>query len=345
MAGPTRSRVIATDRQPMRHTSTTTRMPPAAQATRRISRALRSIPPGTPKGIRMTDRSARRSASALRILYVQPCANFGGAERQASIVIPQLAKAGIEVIPLVGPNRTICDWLADQGVSNWILSGDFPGSWPPHRGLARVVLPARYLGCQRRVASQVARIARERAVDLVFAAMPFGWMAATGAARSVGLPGVWRAGGTWIQRYERPLLKAWAHLQRPDLLVCCGDGVRRTFEPLVPAPAVVVQNGVELGKFVASQGDPLAFRPPGAGFVVGFAARLTPQKRPEDLIEMAALVARRRSDVVFLIAGEGSRRPGYEALARARGVADRVRFLGFVSDMASFYASCDLVVL
>jgi glycosyltransferase involved in cell wall biosynthesis len=45
------------------------------------------------------------------------------------------------------------------------------------------------------------------------------------------------------------------------------------------------------------------------------------------------------------VAGDGSRRPDYEALARSLGVEHMVRFVGYVPDMRSFYASVDVVVL
>ena len=45
------------------------------------------------------------------------------------------------------------------------------------------------------------------------------------------------------------------------------------------------------------------------------------------------------------MAGEGSRRPDYEALAHSLGVDHAVKFLGYVADMRAFYASCDIVVL
>jgi glycosyltransferase involved in cell wall biosynthesis len=48
---------------------------------------------------------------------------------------------------------------------------------------------------------------------------------------------------------------------------------------------------------------------------------------------------------MFLIAGEGSRRHEYEALARQLGIENNVHFLGYVADMPAFYASCDIVVL
>ena len=45
------------------------------------------------------------------------------------------------------------------------------------------------------------------------------------------------------------------------------------------------------------------------------------------------------------MAGEGSRRAHCEALIRARGLQARVHLLGYVEDVRSFYAACDIVTL
>jgi glycosyltransferase involved in cell wall biosynthesis len=83
----------------------------------------------------------------------------------------------------------------------------------------------------------------------------------------------------------------------------------------------------------------------GTGPAIGFAGRLVPQKRPEDFLAMAARIAAHHPEVRFLIAGDGSRRSGYEQLAARLGLDGRVQFLGMVRDMRAFYASCDLLVL
>ena len=61
---------------------------------------------------------------------------------------------------------------------------------------------------------------------------------------------------------------------------------------------------------------------------------------------MAPVLAR-RSDVVFLIVGEGPLRPDLEELARSLGVAHRVRMPGAVGHerMADLYNAADLVVM
>jgi glycosyltransferase involved in cell wall biosynthesis len=281
----------------------------------------------------------------MRILYLQPCASFGGAERQCATMIPRLGELGFDVLPLVGPNGLIARWLDEQGVTGTLLTLDFPGAWPPARGVARLRLPARYARCRRRIAERVDDIVRSAAIDLVFAAMPFSWAAATAVCRRAGVPIVWRAGGTVIRPLESAALAAWSRVSPPDLLLCCSQAVHDVFAPLVAAPAAVVRNGVDLAMFAPDEARAPALRPRGAPLVVGFAARLAPPKRPQDFVAMAARVARTHPEATFLVAGEGSRRARYEEMARAAGLGDRLRFLGFVGDMASFYAACDIVTL
>jgi phosphatidylinositol alpha-1,6-mannosyltransferase len=57
-----------------------------------------------------------------------------------------------------------------------------------------------------------------------------------------------------------------------------------------------------------------------------------PYKGHDVMIEALRLVRAAVPDVEWIVIGEGPLRPGLESLARSRGVADAVRFLGAVSD-------------
>ena len=76
-------------------------------------------------------------------------------------------------------------------------------------------------------------------------------------------------------------------------------------------------------------------------FVIGWAGRLTQIKRPLDLVRAAAAV----DGSVLVLAGDGELRADVEALARDLGVRDRVRLLGYVADMGSWYAAFDAFLL
>ena len=79
--------------------------------------------------------------------------------------------------------------------------------------------------------------------------------------------------------------------------------------------------------------------------VILFCAKLQPWKRPGDLLEAFAATGIPRAVLVF--AGDGPLRQTLYQRALALGIADRVRFLGFVNQSAlpAVYKASDLMVL
>ncbi len=90
----------------------------------------------------------------------------------------------------------------------------------------------------------------------------------------------------------------------------------------------------------ATPADRTALGVPHDSFLVLAMGRLHPNKGFDVLIEALAHLPH----VIVAIAGEGPERPALEALARRRGVADRVRLLGWRDDQAALLAACDLFV-
>jgi glycosyltransferase involved in cell wall biosynthesis len=101
-----------------------------------------------------------------------------------------------------------------------------------------------------------------------------------------------------------------------------------------PARAVPVSCGIDIeryqGRRVASSDRP----------TVLFVGRLDEEKRVDELLRAAALVPGLRVDLV----GDGSCRAEWELLARDLGIADRVRFRGFVpeEELLDAYAAADV---
>jgi len=91
---------------------------------------------------------------------------------------------------------------------------------------------------------------------------------------------------------------------------------------------------------------------PADAAVVLFCAKLAPWKRPMDVLEAFARVimgARNaRTGAAYLVyAGDGSLRQSLESAAKSLGVAERVRFLGFVNQslLPEVYRAADVMVL
>jgi glycosyltransferase involved in cell wall biosynthesis len=84
---------------------------------------------------------------------------------------------------------------------------------------------------------------------------------------------------------------------------------------------------------------------PEDAFVALFCAKLQPWKRPQDLLAAFAQAAGTNAYLVF--AGDGALRESLESQAKSMGIADHVRFLGFVnqSGLPETYCASDVLVL
>jgi glycosyltransferase involved in cell wall biosynthesis len=288
--------------------------------------------------------STKLMRNGIKALYLQPAPLFGGAERQAATMSALLPEFGVEVVPMVGPGNVLGDWLRERGVDRIVETRNFPGGWRKQAGFGRLTLPWRYFTCGLSAVSEITRQVEEQGIDIILASLPFAWITGSMVASRAGIPIVWRAGGTDVNLVQETALWLVTRFQVPDLLLCNGEAVLDAFGSLVPAPSEIIRNGVDADLFHPGAGDPERYRPPGARHVVGYAARLTGSKRPQDFIALAAVMKNRHPDAHFILAGDGSRRLEYETMAQDLG-ADNLSFLGFVSDMPSFYAACDALVL
>ena len=72
---------------------------------------------------------------------------------------------------------------------------------------------------------------------------------------------------------------------------------------------------------------------------------LKPQKDVSTYLQVARAVLKVHSDAIFLIAGDGDLRGELENEARALGIMDAVRFLGWRRDIPELLALCDILVL
>lgn len=89
---------------------------------------------------------------------------------------------------------------------------------------------------------------------------------------------------------------------------------------------------------------PVFSPPPPFPFTVGMMGRLSEEKNHAMCVRVAERVARLRSDVRFLIAGEGALRPAIEASVAAAGLEEQVRLLGY-TDSPSFFRRIHVAVM
>ena len=110
----------------------------------------------------------------------------------------------------------------------------------------------------------------------------------------------------------------------------------------------VVPLGLELGDLLAGPAPSAPARAalglPATGPLVGIVGRLVAIKDHETFLAMASRVAGEHPEAVFVIAGDGDLRPALEARARQL-LGERVRFLGWVTDLPVLYGALDVAVL
>ena len=127
---------------------------------------------------------------------------------------------------------------------------------------------------------------------------------------------VWMAELAVPRVYRRAAFHAISESTRDDL-------VRRGVDPEC---IEVIYPGVDAAWYCPDLGTPRAAHP---AFL--YLGRLKRYKGVEIALRALAEACRSLPDVTLDVAGQGDDRPRLEALARTLGVADRTRFLGFVS--------------
>lgn len=128
---------------------------------------------------------------------------------------------------------------------------------------------------------------------------------------------------------------------------------RATAETLVrriawrPAGRVhVLPNHVDVDRFADPAPRTVTRRAlglPGDAAVLITVGELTTRKSTDLVVRQLPRLARER-DVRLLVVGQGAEEEAWRALARDLGVADRVRFLGFRSDVPDLLAASDVLV-
>lgn len=274
----------------------------------------------------------------LLVADVDPLAVIGGGERLLAGHAGGLAALGHEVV---------------------VCSGS-PGS-PRSPDGTRVLRVGRSPGTFGRAA----RAVRSLHPDVVVGYQPASALGALRAARRLGIatayvfssawhdeyatrrPRPWRAGAALRRAVERASLRA---SDRVVVLSAYSEDRLRLAHPELEPVVRLVPGGV----------DPTRFSPDGGreaarsrlGLQDGRPTLLTvrnlvPRMGLDNLVAAMPDVARAFPEARLTVGGDGPIRPALEAQTRDLGMADRIRFVGFVPDgsLPDHYRAADLVVL
>ncbi len=111
----------------------------------------------------------------------------------------------------------------------------------------------------------------------------------------------------------------------------------------------VIHSGVDLSKFsnVQAHGTEMKNKLgiPEQTFVVGTVGRLTAIKGHRYLIEAAARILPKIPQIVFVFLGDGELMNELKMQAASAGISDKVKFLGWLPNVAEFMSTFDIFVL
>jgi len=108
-----------------------------------------------------------------------------------------------------------------------------------------------------------------------------------------------------------------------------------------PQKIFIIHNGLD---FSTASETPRPVEKEG-DIVVGIAARLTPIKNISTLLKAFAIAHEKNPRLRLKIAGIGEEENELRSLAKKLGIADRVDFVGWITDMERFFADVDINVL
>jgi glycosyltransferase involved in cell wall biosynthesis len=119
-------------------------------------------------------------------------------------------------------------------------------------------------------------------------------------------------------------------------------------ENVDPNRITVIHNGLDIERFDARREKGLSSPLPevnGAPVILHVANMNHPVKRQDDLLVALKDVRQEFSGARVFFVGDGARRAGLEAKAKAMGLEDAVHFLGYRDDVAAVYDHCTVGVL
>lgn len=278
----------------------------------------------------------------MKIVFLARSLDYGGAERQLSLLAPGLARRGHDVrVAVFYAGGPLARPLEDAGVR--VVDLEKHGRWSMGRFVPRLI-----------------RLVRGFAPDVLHGYLPVPNILC--AALKPLLPrgarvvfGI-RASNMDLSRYDRLSalsyrLETWM-ARTADLVICNSEaGLRTMVDRGIPeARCAVIPNGVDTHHF---RPDSHARRELRAEWhidegerLVGLVGRLDPKKGHEMFLEAAARLAGRRGDVRFLCVGDGpgDLRRALEARAVRLGIGDRVIWAQARDDVAGVYNALDLLV-
>lgn len=277
---------------------------------------------------------------SVRVLLVETISELGGAQWSLFELARQLKQDGVDVLALV-PKGPLQAALKDAGVP--------VASIPSFRARRKLLaLFAQFLMGANETA-QIRKTAGLFKPDIIHANSITAGLLSLPLARS-------RALVCHVRDLRFPVKPMVQIARQARRIVAASDPVDSSLSEILRGSSrsrlVRVVNGIDIGRFAPC--DPARARhacglPPGVP-VIGMIAHLTPWKRHEVFIEMAAQIAQKRPDAHFVIVGRdllGENKSYRKALRQrvtARGLDAAFHWLEEVGDVREVLQAMDVLV-
>lgn len=270
----------------------------------------------------------------MRILHVSSARTFGGGERHFVDLTNALVERGQDVFAALVPSSPLHQKLAVLPALN--------------------ILTLRLRGAVD-VASAIklARFVREQQIEIVHAHLARDYPLAAFATRLASCPRL------IMTRHVLFPLGRWHRftLSNVHRVIAVSNAVAEALraQRIFPAHKIcVIYNGINVPRFdlAASSLDRDAYRRtfhPSARFLVGCSGEISRIKGQEDFVRAAALLAEKRPDTEFIIAGgdaspAATNRARLEQLVADLNLQERVRLVGHLEDVVPLLSSLDVFV-
>lgn len=202
----------------------------------------------------------------------------------------------------------------------------------------------------------LARLMRQRRIDLVHCHLYHANLYGRLAARLVGIPAIATVHNTYVRRkWHRSLLNCWLGRGRGLVIAVSAEARNDIIEHdrLDPGRVLLLPNGIDIARVDTPLSQAAAKQRLGYAaddFLIGCVGRLEEQKGHINIIRALGLMLETAPDdlkrrLQLLIVGDGRLRGELEQVATTTGMASRVHFAGSRGDVAEILRSLDLYVM
>ncbi len=150
---------------------------------------------------------------------------------------------------------------------------------------------------------------------------------------------------TIYHRLSEKWCRANLHRYATHYLACGEQAGKWMFKK---QPFTIIQNGISTNRFRFNEKKRNEVRENlkiKAKYVIGFVGRLTPQKKPQFVIDIFSKFVQQHSDVELLIVGDGELRRETEIKIEKYGLQSKVKLLGARSDIPDLLCAMDCFCL